>query len=77
MEFNRAALTSAREKAGLSKPALAKKAKVGIATVYDLEDGTTKEPLPKVVTRLAAACEVDWRFFYAEDFRQEESPVAS
>lgn len=74
MKFNRAALTFAREQAGLSKPALAKKATVGLATLYGLEDGTGNEPTSKVVTRLAAACDVDWRFFYDDNFREVEHP---
>lgn len=78
MLFNRAALTFARNNAGLSKPALAKAARVGLATLYGLEDGTGPEPTSKVVTRLAVACGVDWRVFYEDKFRViEETAEAS
>jgi transcriptional regulator with XRE-family HTH domain len=75
MKFNRAALTFAREQAGLSKPQLSKKAKVGLATVYDLESGQVQTPQTRIVARLAEACNVDWRLFFEDAFRQEESPT--
>lgn len=81
MKFNPAALRHSREQAGLSKPQLSKKARVGLATVYDLEregnDEKPKSPTPEVVTRLAEALGVDWRFFYDDTFRSFVTSAAA
>jgi len=80
VKFQRQALTSAREQAGLSKPKLAQKAGVGVATVYDLENPKSNiEPRPGSVEKIAKALGVDWTVFYAPTFQEtaSDTPAAS
>lgn len=75
MQFLREVLTSEREKQGLSKPELAKKAGMSVTALYEIEDGTYS-PRQGTVSKLAIALSVDWRVFYGGSFHENVAPTA-
>lgn len=73
MNFSHDLFRQERERAGISKPRLAKMAGVALASIYNFEAGRTV-PKPSTLQKIATFLGTDWRVFFTDDLRESVSP---